>query len=83
MTVGGGRRGENYFWNLVSFHWNLSGIFGILMESLESFQNLRNLWNPIGIFGIFGISLESLESQQNLWNLIRISGIPTESLESY
>ena len=30
-------RGVNKFWNLVSFRWNLSGIFGIFQESLESF----------------------------------------------
>ena len=86
-------RGVEHFWNLVSFCWNLSGIFGILLESLESPRNLWNLWNLIGIIGIFGILSESLESYWNLWNPIGIFGILwnpirifrilSESLESW
>ena len=33
----------NFFWNLVTFRWNISGIVGILSESLKSFQNLSKI----------------------------------------
>ena len=73
-------------WNFGIFE--ISGIFGILSESVEFHQNLWNLWklliilpryhlwNPYEIFGIF------LGPYQNLRNLFGIFRILSESLKS-
>ena len=79
-------RGVNHFWNLVSLHWNLTGISSESHGISESLKNLlessESHWNPWNLTGIPGILSESLESYRNPKNLTRTPGILLESLES-